>query len=366
MFKDIVVEFWLRLRLFFKDRITVIVLVISLLFFLFAMGQFNAEAEKRASIPIGVAAGEDTKEVRALIDRLRKLESLYIVEGSLEELLEQLSDGYIQCVFEIREGYADKISKGRSRSLIAVYHPKGDDASSILADIVAGEMMYEICLAQGYKEYESLPEKEKEKYTRQEYEEYTASLIKDENFDFAFQFRFVDTVGGEREDGVKNSLLYRQAITAVAAMMLCAVPFVAMGSIYSEKACGIAARKRICAMGRFAVDAGDIAASFILSLGMSVVFAVCLCFGAGKEEKFFIILWTTLIFSIIMALTYYYLAKIMRGLFGFQIAGALLLLVMGCCGFCSLVEGVLIDRFPLWLRWIPNCVFLRSVTKLLW
>ena len=233
MVKDIRVEFRLRFRLFFKDRATVAVLIISMLFFLFAMGQFNTGAEERASIPVGVAAGEDTKEVRALIDRLCGLEAFYIVEGSLEELLEQLSNGYKQCVFEIREGYADKISKGRSRNLIAVYHPKGDEVSSILSDIVAGEMMYEICLAQGYKEYESLPEGEKEKYTRQEYEEYTASLIKNDSFDFAFQFRFVDTAGGEREDGVKNSLLYRQAITAVAAMMLGLVPFAALGSPYA-------------------------------------------------------------------------------------------------------------------------------------
>ncbi|MDE7300294.1 MAG: ABC transporter permease [Lachnospiraceae bacterium] len=365
MLSDIAVQSSLRLKLFFKDRVTVLVLILSAVFFLFGMEGLNRGAEERASIPVGVLSRDESAEAAALVARLKELPALYVVEGSFEELEKELEDGYVRCILELREDYAERIAAGKCRDLITVHHLEGDNVATVIAGITAGEMMYGICLAQGYAAYEELPAGEREKYTREEYEAYTASLIGGESFDFAFRFRFVDSAGREQRDSVENSLFYRQATAVMASMLLALVQFTAMAGIQFERQQGISARRRLAKLGYVAETAGNLIAAAVLSAGMSSIFAWSACSSAGKKEKFFAMLWTTVLFSIIMALVYYFLARAMPELLLFQAAGALLLLAAGACGFLSLVEGVLFDDLPGWIRWVPNSVFLREFTRLM-
>ncbi len=365
MLSDIAVQTSLRLKLLFKDRVTAAVLVIASAFFLFGMEGLNSGAEERSSIPVGVLSRDDSPGAAEFVRRLGELESLYVISGSFEELERALEDGYVRCILELREDFAERIADGKYRNLINVYSVEGDNVATVIADIAAGEMMYEICLAQCYEAYGELPEGERRKYTKEEYEAYAASLIGAENFDFAFRFRFVDSAGRERGTGIQNSVFYRQAAAVVGSMLLALVQFAAMAGVHFEKQQGILARRKLTGLSRTAEAAGNLIAAGVLSAGMSSIFAWCACSAAGKRENIFSMLWTTLLFSIIMALIYYILAAVVPDLLVFQAAGALLLLGAGVCGFLSLVEGVMFRELPGWVRWVPNSVFLRKFTELM-
>lgn len=365
MLKNAAVHAELQLKLFFQDKITILVLFISVFSFLFCMADLNQGAEEKASIPIGLIDSDESAKSVELVKNLENLETFSVKTGTFEELWEIMDGGSIRCILEIKEGYEEKVYEGKYRNLINVYHEEGDNVATLVTDIVAGEMMYDICQAQAYLAYEKLPEGEKEKFSREEYEAYAASLIGGEDFDFAFEFRFVDGKREEREQGIKNSLFYRQAVAAVAALLFSLLQMTALSGICLEKAQGIEKRQKMFGVLKSAKALGSMAACAVLSMLPAAVFAICVGIGAGEWEKIFPVFWTSVLFSVIMALIYYILANAVTKLLVYQIIGTVILIGFGICGFCSMVEGVLFPEFPAWFRWIPNCAYLRIFSGIL-
>lgn len=364
MLNGIMTQFLLRMKLLCRDRMTVFVFFLAAISFLYGMSDLNREAEERSSIPIGIVNLSDEPMAQELTQRLIQMPSLHVTVGDLDTLMARMEDGYLRCILEIREDYAERIEKGKYKELITVYHQENDNVATVITDIAAGEMMYDVCLARAYAEYEALPPGEKEKYTREQYEAYTEAMRSDVKFDFAFRFSFVDTEGKEQK-GTENSLFYRQAVAATAAMLLAMLQLSIMAGVVMEKEQGILRRRRLTALGMAAETVGNLLGAMTGAILLAAIFAACACFGAGKTEVFGAMLWTTLLFSIMMSLIYFICAKILPGLQSYQICGTLLLLVFGACGFCSMVEGVLIDEFPAWFDYVPNCMFLHRVTELL-
>lgn len=365
MLKNVPVHAGLRLKLFFQDKMTILVLFISVFSFLFCMADLNQGAEEKASIPIGLIDLDESVKSGELVKNLGNLETFSIKTGTFEELRKIMDEGGIRCILEIKEGYEESVYKGKYRNLINVYHEEGDNAATLVTDIVAGEMMYDICQAQAYLAYEKLPEGEGEKFSREEYEAYAASLIGGEDFDFAFEFRFVDGKRGEREQGVKNSLFYRQAVAAVAALLFALLEMAALSGVCLEKAQGIEKRRKMLGVLNGSELLGSMSACAVLSMLPAAVFAICVGTGTGEWEKIFPVFWTSVLFSVIMSLIYYILARAVKRLLVYQIAGTVLLIGFGICSFCSMVEGVLFPEFPAWVRWIPNCAYLRAFTGIL-
>lgn len=363
MFEDIGNQLQLRFKLFWKDKMTVLVFLAACGFFLFCMADLNLEAEEKASIPIGVVDLDGNND---LVERLERQPALSVITGDYEELEERMLGGYIRCILVISQEYSGKIQKGNVKSLISVYHEKGDNVASVITDIVAGEMMYDICLARAYEAYAGLPEEKMAmRYTREEYEAYTASLIGSDEFDFAIEFRYLDSKGKEKQRGMDNSLLYRQAVAAVAAMLMTLVSFTAMAGVQLEKGQGIAARKKLLSMGRFSQAAGNLLAAGLLLGIVSAIFAGCVSMGTRRNEVFLSVFGITILFSLVMAFVYYLWARLAPGLLGYQAAGVVFLLLTGIAGFCSMAEGAVIRSFPAALRLIPNCVYLKWFVSIL-
>lgn len=365
MLKSLSVQALLRLRLFLQDRMTVLVLAVSALVFFFCMADMNQGAQELASVPVGLVDLDGSKKSEELAARLDALEALTVKRGTYEELRALMEEGGIRCILEIREGYGEGLYAGKSKKLINVYYEEDDRVATIVTDIVAGEMMYDICQAQAYLAYEELPAGEKGKFSRQEYEAYAASLIGGEDFDFAFEFRFVDGGHTERENGIKNSLFYRQVIGAVAALLFSLLQMSALAGVCMERERGICQRRRLAGVTGTAEMLGSMLACAVLSVLLAAVFAVCVAAGVGEWKKFFPVFWTSVLFSVMMALVYYILARTLPGLLAYQVAGTAVLAVFGICGFCSIVEGILFPEFPEWFHFLPNCMYLRRLLGIL-
>ncbi|MDE7212072.1 MAG: ABC transporter permease [Lachnospiraceae bacterium] len=365
MFRSLSAQAQLRLQLFLKDRMTLLVLAVSVFCFFFCMEDMNREAENLATIPIGLVDLDKSEKSKELAGRLEGLEALSVKYGTYGELSALMEEGEIRCIFEIRERYGEKVDAGKSRKLVNVYYEQDDKVAAIVADIVAGEMMYDICQAQAYLAYEELPAGEKEKFSRQEYEAYAASLIGDGDFDFAFEFRFVDGKQQERREGLKSSLFYRQAVAAVAAMLFALLQMAALSGVCTEKEQGICQRRHLVGLTRPVELLGNMLACTVLCAVPAAVFAVCVAAGVGNWEKFLPVFWTSVLFSVMMALIYYLLANWLPGLLAYQVVGTVVLVVLAICGFCSMVEGILFREFPVWFRFLPNNVYLRWFVQIL-
>lgn len=365
MLKGMYAQAVLWLRLFLQDRMTLLVLAISVLSFLFCMADLNAGADQLSSIPVGFVDLDGSVKSRELSEKLVLLPSLSVQYGTYEELEELMLSGSIRCILEVKEGYEKKLYAGKSHNLLNVYYEEDDRVATIVTDIVAGEMMYDLCQAQAYLAYEELPAGEKEKFGREEYEAYAASLVGGEDFDFAFEFHFLDGGQQERKTGIKNSLFYRQAVAAVAALLFTLLMLSALSGVCMEKEQKIDKRKRLAGMGKTEEFLGSMLACTFLSMLPAAVFAVCVAASVGEWKKFFLIFWTSVLFSVMMALVYYILAKKMPDLFAYQVTGTAVLLGFGICSFCFMVDGILFPQFPGWFRLIPNCAYLGRFIEIL-
>lgn len=364
-FSDVWCQFVLRLKLFGRDRATIVVFLVAAICFLLCMTDLNLGAEEKASLPVGVVNLDDGVKAQELVDGLKEAQALFVTEGSYEELEEKLFDGYLRCIIVIKDGYTRKLESGKYRELISIYHESSDQVASVIGDIVAAEMMYDVCLAKGYKAYEKLPEGEKEKYTREEYKAYAASLLDSEEFDFSFEFFYEDGHGVQEETALDNSIFYRQAVAALAAMLMTLLQLTTMAELQLEKQQGIQARRRLTAMSRRAALCGNLLVSGVFSALLAGMFAVSVGIGTGTARKIFSIFLISLLFSLAMAVVYYFLAKAARSVLAYQIAGAVWLLVSGIGGFGFMVEGVLLPKLPVWAEYLPNVMYLHYFTNII-
>lgn len=366
-FSDVWCQLVLRLKLFLRDRATVAVFLISAACFLFCMADLNLSAEEKASIPVGLVCLDEGEKAVSLTEELKQASALYVTEGSYEELEERLFDGLLRCIIVIEEDYTKKLQKGNYRNVVSIYHEESDQVASVIGDIVAAGMMYDVCLARGYKAYEKLPEAELAKYTKEEYKAYVGSLLGAEDFDFAFEFRFVEnTAGGQEETKpLENSLFYRQAVAAIAAMLMTLLQLTTMAVLQLERQQGITKRRLLTSMSKGAVFTGNLLANTVCSVLLALLFAFSVGVGIKAAEKIFPIFLISLLFSMGMAVVYYILAQCLKSVLAYQIFGAVWLLVSGISGFFYMAEGILVPELPGLIKALPNVVYLDYFTRLL-
>ena len=365
IFRDTLTQAILRLRIVCRDRITVAVFVISAICFLFCMSDMNRAAEELANIPIGVVNLSDEKQAQALVERLDSLSSLHVERGTFDELVKRLEDGYLQCIYVIREDYAKCIAQGKTQELLTVYHVAGNNVSYLISDIVAGEMMYDLCLAQGYLQYEKLEPGDKPKYTKEEYENYTAGLIGTADFDFAFRFTFVDTQAKQEVATTENAVFYRQGIASAAAMLISVFCMTLMAGVVMEKEQGISRRRGMLAIGRVDETAGNVLAAAVALSVLAMIFSVCSCVFADRICNIPEMFGVTLFYALVMTALFLVAAKALKRLFAYQMLGGMIVLGFGVCGFLGMVEGILIHGLPEVLCRLPNNLFVEAVTELL-
>ena len=239
-FYDFFLQMQLRLRLFVRNRMICAVIFLAAISFFLLIRDFNLQAQNRAAIPIGVVNEDQidhtpTTASTQLLHGLSESSSLLVYEGTQNELEELLYDGYINCIFVIKQGYEKRLLAGETKELITVYEGQDDSLAMIISDIVAGEMMYQICLARGIQIYQNIPPGENGKHSYKEYQQYAKQLLESEKFDYSFSIIYVDTgqIVQEKKE-LNNSLLYRQILAGIAAMFY---SFVILSIFYQISYC---------------------------------------------------------------------------------------------------------------------------------
>lgn len=367
-FHDFFLELTLRLHLFIRNRMIGVVVFLASFSFFFLIRDLNLQAEQKAAVPIGVVNednvnGNPTQSSLKLIHGLSENTSLFVYEGTYEELEELFYDGYIHCIFVIKQGYERKLTAGETKELIWVYQRKDDSLAMLLSDIVAGEMMYPICLAKGVQIYRDLVQKEAGKHSYEEYKEYADSLLESGEFDYSFSVTYVDTGQKIKEKKeLNNGLLYRQILAGIAAMFYSFVSLSAFAAIVTEKEQGLLIRKTLTKMSKMAQNLGDLCAVWILLSGLSVIFSFCISFYLNKKALFGSLWLSSMLYNVIVGILFLFLAKRIRQVSLYQSVGIFLVIGFGVAGFCTMIEGILIPEIKL-LDLVPNTWLIRMVGK---
>ncbi len=370
--------FVLRFKALFADKITCMILLITVFIFLIIINSLSFHADDRSSIPVGILDLDQSSSTKELVKNLQKVSSLYVYEGTEKELRELLQKNEIKAYFILNSGYEDMIRAGKTNGLIAIKYLEGDESAKILSDIVTGEMLYKICQYKGFRRYASLEQQDggKDKtgrentfrrLTAEEYMDYTDLFLQMQEFDFAFDIKMIQISDPDRDEDIPNSILYLEAVWGITAMLLSFLAMVMTAGMVFEKELGIRKRAKIALIKPFALDFSHFGAVFsILSL-----LAVLICLSLSRQIPNFIpaqagrIFLLIELFAVVMVLWFGLLAKLAGTTGKYQTIGIVSVLIFGFFGFVPLIAGFLAKDILNISKFIPNCWFIKEFTDII-
>ncbi len=336
-------DYLLRLKLLLRDRTAGICYIVASVVILVVILGLNIHAEERSSLPVGLVNEDKSEKAEELAGKIRTSESLYVYEDAFDPLYDMLLDGYINCIFFIKEGYEESVSAGDPAEVVSIYAAEDDKISAVISDIVAGCMMYEVCLDKAYKRYLNLepPTVGYVKMTYGEYAEYVRKIAEDDTFRFAFDVTYVDAGTGRiNSSDITNGMIYRQMIAGMLAMLMMLVSFCAINCIVSEYENGIRSRLRTVSRSRIPVIAQEITAVATYCLPVLILISVMLMQQTGTSAAARILM-LDLAFILFCCIMFYVFAILSRNVFAYQLLGTVTITVLGVMGFISAFRGLI-------------------------
>ncbi len=371
--QDFILQLRLRLKLLMRDKFTVIAFLIATIIFALVLNTLNLWAENNSSIPVGIVNEDSSEFSERLLDNLLKVPSISVNQGSFEEMESMLLDGNISCIFIIRDGYGERIKNGNIDEAIGLYSGRDDKTAAILGDIVAGQMMYDICL---YKSMDMYMELAEGNLSEAEYKTEFDKIMSSPDIDFDFQISYIDIDNLEEEtEKIDNSLLYRQMIAGMVAMLLSFVILFAYSQTVVEHEQGIYNRRRVTIQSLMAGRVGNITAVLLISMILCILIAVSTASsvvnsasGAGSGgfgSIFFGILLISVVYIIVLSIVMTILSNLTRTIAQYQMIGGVLLLLAGVAGFASVFSGFMGETLQKILGFVPNSLYIKFFTDII-
>ncbi|ABX43256.1 ABC transporter permease [Lachnoclostridium phytofermentans] len=374
MMKDILNRISISLRLVLRDKGTVIVFLLSVLSFFLVCNSLNQAATKQSRIPIGVinldVKSENGVEVPSesslsLAQNLHSVESFLVIEKDFDTLERMLQKREIYCFYIINKGYEEKLKNGDLTHLITTHQVRGDLSVSIFSDIFAGEMMYQICTERTASRFAAIL-KDKSGEAKEDFYRYVKELRENDELEFQFDITLSDTTSGqEMFENLDNSLIYRQVIAGLFAILLSFVIMFSYTYVCMEREQGIEKRVKISMISRWSKDLGTIGSVLILSLILNVVFISCVCYYAKLPQAFGRLLLLSIVFALMISLLFLFITKIVHSFIAYQLFGAITVLVLGASGFLSFLGMVLKFDFLNVFKFTPNGWFIEKFVDII-
>ncbi len=367
-FQDMIWILLLRIKLIVKDATTIVALLSSLLIFSIVIHALSSSAEEQSALPVGFVDYDKSRESESLMEQLSELPAIRIVEGEEKELQKLLLDEMVNAVFVIEEGYEKQLKKGRPDEVITVYYVDSDKASTIISDIVAGEMLYPISLYKSIRMYEGLPY-DREKLSAEEYKTYIENLLEGStDFDFAFRMIYANPDRSiEGEEPLSNSIIYNQVIFGILGILVSFIAMFLISGVVRDREMGVEERLKVSKFHTLKLDIGNYGSVLLIEGFIAILFSALIYHQLGITDGrlylsayLLILLYAMLLGGILLLI-----AKVVKSIITYQMLCSVLILIMGGLGFYRLLSG-LSEALSLGvLKIIPNSWFIQGFTDII-
>lgn len=366
--QDIIWILLLRIRLIVKDATTIAALLSSILIFSIVIHALTSSAEEQSALPVGFVDYDNSGESEALMERLSEVPSIRIVEGEEKDLQKLLLDEMVNAVFVIEEGYEKKLKKGRPEEVITVYYVDSDKASTIISDIVAGEMLYPVSLYKSIRMYEGLPY-DREKLSAEEYKAYIENLLAGStDFDFAFRMIYANPERSvEGEEPLSNSIIYNQIIFGILGILVSFIAMFLISGVVRDREMGVEQRLKVSKFHSLKLDTGNYCSVLLIEGMIAVLFSALIYRQLGISDGRLYLSACLLIFLYAMLLggIFLLIAKAVKSIIAYQMLCTVLILIMGGLGFYRLLSGLSEALSLSVLKIIPNSWFIQGFTDII-
>lgn len=362
--KEVTISAGLSLKMLLKGKQTIVLLLGSMLLLTAMLLGMDSVKEEKSRIPVGIVDKDGTQLSHAVVAGLQQMDLYEVYTGEEAVLTERLKAGELSAVCVIKKSFEKNILKGKTNRLITIYESEESQAL-LLGDIFAGVMMEEICTAKGYQTLLSYEKKAGTEPTVsfEEYRAYVKSVMEEGDTEFSFAIEYV-TPSGETAGKPSQSVVYEQAVFAVFALMtglVCVYAVLPFREVVHGKA---ANRIKTLPVHGFALYVGSALAGFLLPmlLGMLFIFSLSVRYGLVFSQIISLLVCTFLYVCVIVCMMLVAAIGI-KNQTVYQMGMLAMILVFGCLGLVSLVDGLLVPKGT--TAWIPNGWYVRRMTELL-
>lgn len=357
----------LDLTLLLHSRPVIVSLLFSAaIFFVIAKG-LTDQAEERSSIPIGVVDEDNSQTSQRLLSGLKESGALFLYEKPKEDLEKMLYNETISALFVIKEGFEEGLKAGTPEEAILLQYLSNNSLALAVADIVAGEMMYEVCIGKGIKIYQGLGDQYKI-VSPGEYRKSADQIKNNAEFEHGFRIQMTDPKSRKDTESspdskLENQLIYQQMIIGMIGIAMSFLILFLVGDIWTGKEHPPTRRLMLSGMPRTSLFFGH---GFSILL---VLFLYCLVstvfmkanMGIAEAGSFVSLFLIQMAAGIAYFLIFLLLKTITKGSILYPLAGGIFVVLSGGMGIMGLFWADLLKVSKI----IPNYWCIETFTAII-
>lgn len=361
--KDIKTVIGLDLKLMLKNKAVIIILAMISILFLLLLKSFSTEIDVKSNIPIGIADEDQTDVSKIFVENCKKQEGIYVYDVAREDLEQKLYKNEITGYFVIKPGFQENIEKGNIKNVIESYAYESTSFSGVVSDILAGEIMYELCLSNTWNMYAAL-DTAQSRYNKEQFYNYIGQLKENSEYQYAFEIQFVDDNKEQKgETSFQYQLIYEQIELGMIGMLFCMIAMFLVWSIMENPDSQVRKRRKLFFIPTSIFVLGDImAAGSVMSLYTIVCSLIMhLMLHSSDRYKLFYMMFTGIVFSFGITLLFWCVRKIIKSNTAYQLISFLMIVVTGAVSMLS-IFSIDIEKFA---KFIPNYWFMKGITDVI-
>ena len=355
-FSDILTFTLTRIKVMFRSKSVIIAYITALIITaVIAFSMFEASEEKDG-LAIGLINNDDSKTAKDFCEKLKNNDSLIITEGTYEELEPLLKESKLLCIFEVQEGFDEKVKSGEVQKLFTDYYLPDRENMSIISDIVLSHILDEVCYYICLNKYQEYGE-DYDIMTEEEYAQMTKEMYRENGINFAFDFQVLDVAANEAvNEDVDNSHVFKLVDMAIIGILISFIVLFAANTIIMDKTYRMNSRINISLSYKIARFFGDVLSLFVVSGSYMAITGVVLCqkFGFSQIRDYVIFAFVLIMFTIAMNLIFVLMTQIINEPIVLQLIGAYVICVLGVLGAFEIIQMILPKGIAKYTAMLPN------------
>jgi ABC-2 type transport system permease protein len=271
--------------------------------------------------------------------------------------------------YEINNGFETNILEGKSKALIHVYYQKNNENISVISDIIAGHIMFDVCLNKSIRVYKTMG-KNYDITSEKAYRTFLKKLRNDTLFNFQFDMSYVHPKSGGTDltqTKLDNKLLYQQALVGMMGFLL---SFLIMFFVYSMAEPQNLVRNRrvkITLIPGYVIYLGQVLTAVILSFILSALVTAFILVGMETRNLSLALPICLLIhlYCVLLSVIFVLIGRCCKGAASYQTVGSALILSYGIIGTAGVIIGEQSKELLNISKIIPNYWFIKEFTDII-